>query len=125
MRVVLVGSAAARARVRQQMNGTVDVVAEYPTLASARASTLDVDAVMLAHETGDHTASIDAEPLTARETQVLELLAEGLSNKGIGRRLDISDQTVKFHVAAVIGKLGAANRTEAVRLAARRGLITL
>ena len=72
-----------------------------------------------------HAASIDAEALTARETQVLELLAEGLSNKGIGRRLDISDQTVKFHVAAITGKLGAANRTEAVRLAVRRGLITL
>jgi DNA-binding NarL/FixJ family response regulator len=56
---------------------------------------------------------------------VLELLAEGLPNKAIAARLGISDQTVKFHVAAISGKLGAANRTDAVRLAVRRGLITL
>ena len=65
------------------------------------------------------------EPLTARERQVLALLAEGLPNKGIAAALDISDQTVKFHVAAIIGKLGAANRTDAVRRAVRRGLVTL
>jgi DNA-binding NarL/FixJ family response regulator len=65
------------------------------------------------------------EPLTAREVQVLELLAEGLANKGIANRLGISDQTVKFHVAAILGKLGVANRTEAVRVAVRRGLIAM
>lgn len=65
------------------------------------------------------------EPLTAREREVLALLAEGLPNKGIAAALDISDQTVKFHVAAIIGKLGAANRTDAVRRAVRRGLVTL
>jgi DNA-binding NarL/FixJ family response regulator len=63
--------------------------------------------------------------LTTREIQVLELLAEGLPNKGIARRLGISDQTVKYHVAALSGKLGAANRTDAVRRAVRRGLIAL
>jgi len=124
MRVVLVGSATARARVRLQLEEGVEVVAEYPTLASARAGAANVDAVMLA-EPAEDTVTTDAEALTAREIQVLELLAEGLSNKGIGRRLDISDQTVKFHVAAITGKLGAANRTEAVRRAVRRGLITL
>jgi two-component system, NarL family, nitrate/nitrite response regulator NarL len=56
---------------------------------------------------------------------VLELLAEGLPNKAIAARLGISDQTVKFHVASITGKLGAANRTDAVRRAVRRGLITL
>lgn len=65
------------------------------------------------------------EPLTPREIQVLELLAEGLPNKAIAERLGISDQTVKFHVASISGKLGAANRTDAVRRAVRRGLITL
>ena len=63
--------------------------------------------------------------LTPREHQVLELLAEGLSNKAIARRLGISDQTVKFHVASIGGKLGAQNRTEAVRLGIQRGLITI
>ena len=56
---------------------------------------------------------------------MLELLAEGLPNKAIAGRLGISDQTVKFHVAALSGKLGAANRTDAVRRAVRRGLIAL
>ncbi|MBW8868371.1 MAG: response regulator transcription factor [Acidobacteria bacterium] len=65
------------------------------------------------------------EPLTSREVQVLELLAEGLANKAIAARLGISDQTVKFHVASISSKLGAVNRTDAVRRAVRRGLITL
>ena len=66
-----------------------------------------------------------AEALTPREIQVLELLAEGLPNKAIAARLRISDQTVKFHVSSISGKLGAANRTDAVRRAVRRGLVTL
>ena len=56
---------------------------------------------------------------------MLALVAEGLSNKAIADQLGISDQTVKFHVASISGKLGAANRTEAVRRAVRRGLIVL
>src|SRR5204862_631285 len=65
------------------------------------------------------------ESLTGREQEVLELLTEGLPNKAIAGRLGISDQTVKFHVASISAKLGATNRTEAVRLALRRGLLTL
>ena len=65
------------------------------------------------------------EALTAREQEVLELVAEGLSNKAMAAALGISDQTVKFHVAAIIAKLGATNRTDAVRRAVRRGLIAL
>jgi DNA-binding NarL/FixJ family response regulator len=65
------------------------------------------------------------EPLTPRETDVLELVAEGLPNKAIASRLGISDQTVKFHVASICAKLGASNRTDAVRKALERGLITL
>src|ERR1700736_2554655 len=65
------------------------------------------------------------EPLTARELQVLQLVAEGLPNKGIARRLGISENTAKFHVASLCGKLGASSRTEAVTIAARRGLILL
>jgi DNA-binding NarL/FixJ family response regulator len=56
---------------------------------------------------------------------VLDLLAEGLPNKAIAHRLGISDQTVKFHLTSIIGKLGAANRTDAVRRAVRLGLVTL
>jgi DNA-binding NarL/FixJ family response regulator len=65
------------------------------------------------------------EPLTAREVQVLQLVAQGLPNKGIARQLGISENTAKFHVASLTGKLGASSRTEAVTLAARRGLILL
>jgi DNA-binding NarL/FixJ family response regulator len=63
--------------------------------------------------------------LTVREREVLQLVAEGLPNKSIARRLGISDHTVKFHVAALMAKLNAASRTEAVHQAARRGLISL
>ena len=60
-----------------------------------------------------------AEALTPRELEVLQLLAEGLANKTIARRLDISDHTVKFHVNAILTKLGAQSRTDAVVRATR------
>jgi DNA-binding NarL/FixJ family response regulator len=65
------------------------------------------------------------EDLTPRETEVLQLLADGLTNKAIAQRLGISDHTVKFHVNAVLGKLGAQSRTEAVVRASRLGLLQL
>lgn len=65
------------------------------------------------------------EPLTEREQEVLELLGRGLANKEIATRLVISERTVKFHVSAILAKLGATNRTEAVTLAAQKGLIKL
>ena len=63
------------------------------------------------------------EALSARELDVLRCMAEGLSNKQIARDLDISEHTVKFHVNAILGKLGAQSRTEAVVRATRAGLI--
>ena len=63
------------------------------------------------------------ETLTPREQEVLQLLAQGLSNKLIAARLGISDHTVKFHVNAILGKLGAQSRTEALAQAARLGLV--
>lgn len=65
------------------------------------------------------------EPLTPREQEVLQALAQGLSNKLIARQLDISEHTVKFHVNAILSKLGAQSRTEAVVRATRAGLILL
>jgi DNA-binding NarL/FixJ family response regulator len=66
-----------------------------------------------------------AEPLSPRELEVLHLLAQGLPSKTIAQRLKISEHTVKFHVGQILGKLGAASRTEAVALALRRGLIAV
>ncbi len=66
-----------------------------------------------------------AEALTRRELEVLQMLAGGLSNKEIGSRLKISEHTAKFHVAAILGKLGAGSRAEAVSIGIRRGLVLL
>ena len=65
------------------------------------------------------------EDLTPRELEVLQLLAEGLPNKAIAKRLGVSDHTIKVHVNAILGKLGAQSRTEAVVRATRLGLIVL
>jgi two-component system, NarL family, nitrate/nitrite response regulator NarL len=65
------------------------------------------------------------EPLTPREGEVLQLLAQGLPNRAIAARLGISDHTAKFHVNAILSKLGAATRTEAVAQAVRSGLVLL
>lgn len=65
----------------------------------------------------------EGESLTPRETEVLEMIAEGLSNKQIAARLNISDHTAKFHVNSILGKLDAATRAEAVTKGLRRGLL--
>jgi DNA-binding NarL/FixJ family response regulator len=74
---------------------------------------------------GPFRAADELEDLTAREREVLTLVATGLTNKAIAQRLAVSEHTVKFHVASILAKLGAESRTEAVHLAARRGLLTL
>jgi len=66
-----------------------------------------------------------AEPLTKREREVLQMLGSGLGNKEIAARLAISDHTAKFHVASILGKLGASTRAEAVAIGIRRGLLLL
>jgi DNA-binding NarL/FixJ family response regulator len=123
MRVVLVGPPAMRARLRTQMNGYVTIVGEFASPGSAQAARLDADAIVMAAGRLDEEEIL--ETLTSREIQVLEHLAEGRSNKAIGQLLGISDQTVKFHVAAIAGKLGAVNRTDAVRRAIRRGIVSV
>ena len=134
MRVLLVGSPSGRARLRAQLAAaSIDVVAEFGSLAAARGSDVDSDAIVVSSDTALNESRLPddrddrdiVEPLTPREIEVLELLAEGLPNKAIADRLKISDQTVKFHVSSISAKLGAVNRTDAVRRAVRRGLITL
>jgi DNA-binding NarL/FixJ family response regulator len=70
-------------------------------------------------------APLDVGTLTPREHEVLQLLAQGLANKEIAYRLGVSDHTAKFHVNAILSKLAAQSRTEAVVKAARLGLIVL
>jgi len=149
MRAILVGEAGERDRLRWHLEGTsVTVVGEFSSVNEARASGIDADAFVMPSRTSrtaderrrrssaalefsdvDSRESLEPleslESLTPREIQVLELLAEGLPNKAIANRLGISDQTVKFHVASISGKLGASNRTDAVRRGVRRGLIAL
>jgi DNA-binding NarL/FixJ family response regulator len=78
---------------------------------------------------GDTTDGIEhateVEPLTLRESEVLDSLAQGSSNRAIAAKLGISEHTVKFHLASIFGKLGVTTRTSAVRRALRRGLIDL
>lgn len=84
------------------------------------------DLVVLSPEsTTSPAASQAASGLTARETEVLRMIAEGLANKEIAYRLGISEHTVKFHVSALLGKLGAGSRAEAVGAGIRQGAIML
>lgn len=64
-----------------------------------------------------------SEALTTREIEVLRAMSEGLANKEIAARLGVSENTIKFHVASIMGKLGAASRTEAVMLGIRHGIV--
>jgi two-component system, NarL family, nitrate/nitrite response regulator NarL len=91
-------------------------------IATVAPVTADDETVSRARSHGSFTL---AEELTPRELEVLRLMAEGLPNKTIAIRLGISEHTVKFHVNAILGKLGVGSRTEAVVRATRLGLILL
>jgi DNA-binding NarL/FixJ family response regulator len=71
----------------------------------------------------EHEPALEA--LSARETEVLALMAQGLANKNIADRLNISEHTVKFHVSSILSKLGASSRTEAVTKGLRDGLLVI
>jgi DNA-binding NarL/FixJ family response regulator len=86
------------------MNGSATIVGEFSVDWLSAGARLDADAFVMPAGNADDQEIL--ETLTSREIQVLELLAEGRSNKAIGQRLGISDQTVKFHVAAISGKAG-------------------
>ena len=129
MRAILVGPPGVRDRLRWDLETrSIEVVGEFDTIVDARRAGLDADIIvstsapLMPDEDRDR---VFEEALTHRELEVLELLAEGLPNKGIADRLGISDQTVKFHIASIMGKLGASNRVETVRRAVRRGLLSL
>ena len=104
-----IGDRALRAAIRAAVLGLTTLSGEFRDRIGAGHAEGEVDG-----PTAD---------LTSRELQVLQLLAEGASNKAIARRLGITPHTAKFHVATIAGKLGATGRTDAVARAMRLGLL--
>ncbi|HEX6709360.1 MAG TPA: response regulator transcription factor [Rubrobacter sp.] len=100
---------------------------ELGAAVAAVAQGLTVLPKTLAERLLDEPVAVEelSEPLTARESEVLDLLGHGLSNKMIARELHISEHTVKFHISSLYSKLGVSNRAEAVSQGARHGLISL
>lgn len=95
-------------------------------LVAVHAGLVVVDAALARDAVPDLIAEADEpEELSSRERQVLTLIASGLSNRRIAERLEISEHTVKFHASSILAKLGVSTRTEAVVVAARRGLLWL
>ena len=86
---------------------------------------LDEAEAVLSLPPGSADQGPPVEALTTREHDVLALLADGLSNRDIAARLEISEHTVKFHLASIFGKLGASTRTEAVQRGLRLGVIEI
>jgi len=136
IRVLIVGdSAIARAGLEAALAeaGRFEIVGS--TTSAGVPSLMDAtlpDAILLEAHTFSNwtpeTAPASAMPtvaLTARELEVLRMLADGASNKTIAWKLGISDHTAKFHVASILGKLNAGSRTEAVTVGIRMGLIYL
>ena len=112
------------------LSATADAKAVRAAVRSAAAGLTTLSAEFRRHVVDDRDGhdpdgeeDAPAAGLTARELQVLQLLVEGASNKAIARRLGITPHTVKFHVAAIAGKLGASGRTDAVAKAVRQGLV--
>ena len=123
-----------RALIQEAESAGWTVRADVPAEASLSPEDLDgVAAVIIdAHDasTGDEAVNdavsdLFIEPLTAREQDVLEQIAAGRSNREIASALGISEHTVKFHVSAVLGKLGVSSRAAAIRRGLQRGLVTL
>ncbi len=120
-RITVVSSDRSLARLvaeRLRAAGDLEVDIAGP---AAGVTASDADAAVVVGD-GDE---VEPRALTPREAEVLELLADGLANKQIAHRLGISDHTVKFHVDAIMRRLGAANRAEAVRQGIRRGVLGL
>jgi DNA-binding NarL/FixJ family response regulator len=118
---------ALRAGARGALSRSAAAAAIGPAAAAVAAGHWVLDetfAQELLH-VGDKTTQTSPYVLSPREQEVLSLLSEGLSNRDVAERLGISRHTAKFHVNAILDKLGATTRTEAVVLAARSGLLSL
>ena len=118
---------ARRSGVRAVLRSDATAEELATAIAAARAGLLVLhpDALKPSTEARAARSGIGPTALTAREQEILEMIAEGMSNRIIANRLGISSQTVKFHVASILAKLGAGSRTEAVTFGLRQGLIAL
>lgn len=137
LRVFVVGvtiedAAALRAKVQVEGRADVTAIAALTDVERGLVRTpLDVDAVLMTPRAWGQrlttTEPIEApiESLTGREREVLALVADGLSNREIASALEISEHTVKFHLASIFGKLGVSSRTEAARRGLRLGLVDI
>ena len=134
MNVVVVARDHARRRalIQRVEDAGWTVRADVPTEAALSPEDLDGvaavvidarDAALVPSRTDEGHDLID--PLTSREHDVLEQMAAGLSNRQIADVLGISEHTVKFHVSAILGKLGVTSRSAAIRHGLRQGLVTL
>lgn len=132
--IVLLGSDPEPAIVHRMLNEksggmlSADAPSEQiiQAIKSVASGLLILDSALMRHAmrgTDEDTRS--PEPLTPREIEVLRLLADGLGNKEIAARMNISEHTIKFHIRSILGKLGASSRTEAVSRGLRSGLIEL
>lgn len=137
--LVLLTDEADSAWIREALAGTGGATALLPRSATPDEIIAAIEAVaaglyvlspevlakLLAERKGPREVASAAlvEMLTPREIEVLTMLAEGLGNKEIARQLDLSENTVKFHLSSIFGKLGASSRTEAVMQGMRHGLI--
>jgi len=116
-------SAGARAMVKREASGEILEAAAFA--ASRGLIVLDPDlAASFLPSPLDSSGEL-LEVLTPRELEILQLLSTGMTNKAIAKKLNISHHTVKFHVNAILGKLNAQSRTEAVVRATRIGLLAL
>ena len=118
-------AAGARAVLRRDCNGRQLVAAVQA--AAAGLSVVEPDALHALMRSSPETIELEPgdEELTRRETEVLHMMTEGLSNREIASTLGISEHTVKFHITSIFGKLGTSSRTEAVTEGIRRGLVLL
>jgi DNA-binding CsgD family transcriptional regulator len=134
MNVVVVARDHARRRalIQRVEDAGWTVRADVPTEAALSPEDLDGvaavvidarDATLVPSRADEGHDLID--PLTSREHEVLEQMAAGLSNRQIADVLGISEHTVKFHVSAILGKLGVSSRSAAIRHGLRQGLVTL
>lgn len=136
--IVMVADELSRSKIRRALHSGVKAIVGLKSSEDEIAAAIEAAAAGLTALGAEHVDTLlppsfgdfdedefPDEPLTAREIEVLGLLAEGVGNKEIADRLKVSEHTVKFHVSSILGKLGAASRTEAVTEGFRRGIVLL